>query len=319
MPNLRIRYDNLKPAVARVLKGRDRQETERFVALRSHYFETASFASRGRTERTRRGGVEGEVGRFRRRHMLPMPHVSSMEQLNDLVADGDASDDRRRIFGRPLTVGQHFEIEAPELRPLPAALFDRTLLLRPRVDTKSRVCVRQCFYSVPVRLAGRRIDVRLGAERVDALDGSVLLASHARAVAKGAEVLVLDHYLEVFRLKPGAFPGATALARSRASGAFTAVHDEFWQAARHRLGDAGGTRALVEVLLAHRSLPRDALLAGMRAALATGTVDPEVVVIEARKASERAVAPVVPIGALDRYDGPKPTLNGYDTLLEASS
>jgi transposase len=33
----RIRYDNLKPAVVRVLKGRDRSEAERFIALRSHY------------------------------------------------------------------------------------------------------------------------------------------------------------------------------------------------------------------------------------------------------------------------------------------
>jgi transposase len=33
----RIRYDNLKPAVIRVLRGRDRAEAERFVALRSHY------------------------------------------------------------------------------------------------------------------------------------------------------------------------------------------------------------------------------------------------------------------------------------------
>ncbi|MBW3615776.1 MAG: hypothetical protein KY439_10785 [Actinobacteria bacterium] len=103
------------------------------------------------------------------------------------------------------------------------------------------------------------------------------------------------------------------------SAALAKENDEFWQAARHRLGDAGGTRALVEVLLAHRSVPRDALLAGMRAALVVGSVDPEVVVIEARKTSERAVAPVVPIGALNRYDRPKPTLNGYDTLLEASS
>lgn len=31
-----IRYDNLKPAVVRVLKGRDRAESERFIALRSH-------------------------------------------------------------------------------------------------------------------------------------------------------------------------------------------------------------------------------------------------------------------------------------------
>jgi transposase len=36
----RIRYDNLKPAVTRVLKGRDRDEAERFIALRSHYLLT---------------------------------------------------------------------------------------------------------------------------------------------------------------------------------------------------------------------------------------------------------------------------------------
>ena len=48
-----------------------------------------------------------------------------MDELNDLVASGDVRDDRRRIFGRPITVGQHFEIEAPELRPLPAVRFDK--------------------------------------------------------------------------------------------------------------------------------------------------------------------------------------------------
>jgi transposase len=32
-----VRYDNLKPAVVRVLRGRDRVESERFTALRSHY------------------------------------------------------------------------------------------------------------------------------------------------------------------------------------------------------------------------------------------------------------------------------------------
>jgi transposase len=32
----RIRYDNLKPAVVRVLIGRERSESERFIVLRSH-------------------------------------------------------------------------------------------------------------------------------------------------------------------------------------------------------------------------------------------------------------------------------------------
>src|SRR6266536_1153224 len=37
VPAGRIRYDNLKPAVTRILLGRDRVENERFIALRSHY------------------------------------------------------------------------------------------------------------------------------------------------------------------------------------------------------------------------------------------------------------------------------------------
>ncbi|HEX5535489.1 MAG TPA: IS21 family transposase, partial [Actinomycetales bacterium] len=37
VPLDKIRYDNLKPAVSRVLCGRTRQETERWVAFRSHY------------------------------------------------------------------------------------------------------------------------------------------------------------------------------------------------------------------------------------------------------------------------------------------
>jgi transposase len=42
----RIRYDNLKPAVIRVLRGRDRAEAERFVALRSHYKSVPSTSGR---------------------------------------------------------------------------------------------------------------------------------------------------------------------------------------------------------------------------------------------------------------------------------
>jgi transposase len=33
----RVRYDNPGPAVVRVLRGRDRAESERFIALRSYY------------------------------------------------------------------------------------------------------------------------------------------------------------------------------------------------------------------------------------------------------------------------------------------
>jgi transposase len=55
----RTRYDNLKPAVIRVLRGRDRAEAERFIALRSHYGFDSFFCIPGQQGAREKGGVEG--------------------------------------------------------------------------------------------------------------------------------------------------------------------------------------------------------------------------------------------------------------------
>ena len=52
------------------------------------------------------GRVAEEIGRFRRRHLTPMPHVGSLAALNEALAAADARDDARRIPGRTETVGQ---------------------------------------------------------------------------------------------------------------------------------------------------------------------------------------------------------------------
>jgi transposase len=313
----RIRYDNLKAAVAKILRGRDRLESERFVALRSHYGFDSFFCQPGLKGAHEKGGVEGEIGRFRRRHMVPVPRAGSMAELNEALLAAAGKDDRRFIASRRLTVGQHFALEAPQLRPLPAEAFDYQAVGNYRADRKARVSVRGAFYSVPARYSGRRLDVRVGAETVEALDGARVVARHPRSL-KGQENLVLDHYLEVLQYKPGALPGATALARARAAGAFTQVHERFWAEARRRQGDRDGTRALIEVLLLHRTMAAGAVITGMETALAAGSTSPAVVAIEARRAAEGGQVPV-PMGeGLARFDRPKPTTDKYDQLLEGS-
>jgi transposase len=311
----RIRYDNLKPAVVRVMKGRGRIETERFIAMRSHYGFESFFCLPGVKGAHEKGGVEGEVGRFRRRNMVPVPDVASLLALNALVARGDERDDHRHIESRRLSVAQHFAAERPMLKALPDEAFEVALHLSCRVDTKSRICVRQSFYSVPVRYAGRRIDVCLGAAHVAAMDGTSIVAHHPRAVGKGAEVLDLDHYLEVLTVKPGALAGASALVHARRSGAFTEVHQRFWDLARKKLGDQDGTRALIQVLLLHRSMADDMVIAGMERTMATGSIDPEVVAVEARRSVGRPVGVQISDHALTVFDRPAPTLSRYDDLL----
>jgi hypothetical protein len=314
----RIRYDNLKPAVVRVLRGRDRAESERFIALRSHYGFDSFFCTPGKDGAHEKGGVEAEIGRFRRRHLVPVPTVDSLAGLNQLIAAADVIDESRVITGRPITVGAAFAAEAPQLMPLPAEGFDPARILTARVDARARICVRQCYYSVPARFAGRRLTVRLSATTVEAFDGPRLVARHARAVGRHVEVLALDHYLEVLKTKPGALPGATALAQAKAAGLFTSTHQAYWDAARRVRGDAAGTRALIELLLAHRRLPATVLQTAMSEAIAAGLVDPHVILIQARRDATRHIAPVVGIGELARYDRPAPTLTSYDQLLTGS-
>ena len=319
VPTGQIRYDNLKPAVIKVLLGRERLENPRFVALRSHYGFDSFYCEPGLDGAHEKGGVEGEIGRFRRNHLTPMPAVASLGDLNTHMAEADLADDARRIARRAETVGESAVREAPYLAALPDDLFDITTTITCIVDTKARICVRQCYYSVPAGLARRRVEVRLGGRDLKVFDRGKLVATHERLLHRGSEELVLDHYLEILVRKPGALPGSTALASARASGAFGPTHESFWKEARRRLGDGRGTRALIGVLLHQRALPADAVVAGMSAALRIGSVDPAVVAVEARRHLEAsAPAPVIPIG-VRLAARPTPTLEGYDALLEGAA
>ena len=310
----RVRYDNLKSAVVRVLKGRSRVESERFTQLRAHYLFDAFFCLPGVEGAHEKGGVEGEIGRFRRRHFVPLPDVASLSELQGLVEAADRFDDARHIEGRQLSVGEHFALEAPQLRALPADAFDATLVLVVRVDTKARVCVRQNFYSVPVTMMGRKVTAKLGANSVALFDGPRHLARHDRAPGRGREVLVLDHYLETLAAKPGALAGASALESARRSGRFGPTHEAFWRAARARLGDAAGTRALIGVLLLERTMSASLVAQGMVRAMSVAAYDAGVVAIEARRSLDE---PTTPIERADlaRYERRLPTLSPYDALI----
>jgi hypothetical protein len=150
------------------------------------------------------------------------------------------------------------------------------------------------------------------------------------------KVLDLDHSLEILTRKPGALPGATALVQARAAGTFTPAHEAFWAAARKALGDGPGTRALVEVLLLHRHLGHAEVVAGLSGALAVGSVSPDVVAVEARKAAQQPGIQPSPLPASPRSnqvislnqrrqpgppddDRPLPSVTVYDDLLGRTS
>jgi transposase len=186
----RIRYDNARALVARVLRGRDRTESERFIALRSHYGFDSFFCQPGERGAHEKGGIEGEVGRQRRRFFVPMPRVRSLAELNADLEVADRSDLARHIGSRRSTVGQDGEVDRAALRPLPVEPFDFARLTSVRVDTKARVCVRQSFYSVPARYAGRSLNARIGGTAIELLDGGTVVAAANQGVTPANAVVL---------------------------------------------------------------------------------------------------------------------------------
>lgn len=329
--------------------GRARVENQRWLLFRSHYSFDAFYCQPGITGAHEKGGVEGEVGRFRRNRLSPMPVVDSLAQLNEMIRGWDEADDNRRVADRIRTVAQDLATEQPLLTALPDEEFDPGLVLHPRVDRSSLVTVRMAKYSVPARLIGRPVRVSLRASELVVFDGRQVVARHPRLVARGGHSVDLDHYLEVLRHKPGAMPGSTALAQARKAGTFTPAHEAFWAAGRRAHGDAAGTGELIDVLLLHRYMDGVDVTAGLIAALSVGAVSADVVAVQARKhactraadgsgsgrcpgpqpvgVDERNVAQVVSltrrrlddpaavIAGLPPDSRPLPSLEKYDSLL----
>jgi hypothetical protein len=73
VPTGMIRYDNLKPTVILIAVGRERFAHPRFVAMRSHYGFDSFFCAPGIEGAHEKGGVDGEIGWFRRRPLTPIP------------------------------------------------------------------------------------------------------------------------------------------------------------------------------------------------------------------------------------------------------
>ena len=109
---LRLVYDNLSAAVRRRV-GAERQLTDRFQALVSHYLLEPCFARPG--EGHDKGSVESRGKGIRLAHMSPVPQGRTLEQIaGEVLASVDAAHSERA----------RWEEEQEALRELPAVGFE---------------------------------------------------------------------------------------------------------------------------------------------------------------------------------------------------
>jgi transposase len=313
----RLRYDNLSSAVKKILHGRQREETERFVAFRSHWGYQAEFCTRGQGHE--KGGVEGEQGYFRRNHWTPVPRAKDLAELNAYLLDCCRQDEERLIGDREQAVGAGMAREREHLLPLAVEGFPVSEVCFPRVDAQGCVRVRTNWYSTPLR-PGTPVRVEVLPAYIEVWQEGRWVARHERCYEHGRKVLELEHYLPALLYKPGALAGSTALQQWRAQGRWPESFDRFWALLMRRRGRQEGTREMVELLLLGREHGWEKLEGVIRSALEWGCSDAAAVrhllTTEPRLTeSSPAALTVSDLGALLRYERPRPGTHEYDQLL----
>jgi transposase len=196
----RVIYDNLRLAVKRVVKLSERELTDRFRALCSHYLFEPCFARVG--EGHDKGGVEGRGRGVRWQHMTPIVQGRDLEEISaKVLADVELLyRSKRRRDGTRLE--DLFAEEQRALLPLPSVAFEAREAQPIAISRSSTATVYGARYSLPSRWA-----------RLDAM--AYVGATDVRFVCRGEELLLprkapgeeeirYKHYMRELSRKPNA-------------------------------------------------------------------------------------------------------------------
>ena len=195
----RIVYDNLTAAVKRRV-GIERELTDRFRALSSHYLFEPCFARRG--EGHDKGGVEARGKGIRLAHMTPIPRGDTLSEIAAalLTEVDEAANSKAGRDGR--TVVAKFGEEAVLLRSLSPAPFDARRVQPVTVSRQALVRLGGVEYSVPSTWARLDATAYIGVDTIDIhCMGEDVTVKRER---RGGRRVTYRHYLKELSRKPQA-------------------------------------------------------------------------------------------------------------------
>jgi transposase len=238
----RFAYDNLKPAVAKMLAGSERELTARFTALSNHYLFEACFA-RPATGHDK-GGVEARGKGVRWQHLVPIPAGNTLDEISRQLLqrlDNEATEKRDKT-GR--TVSERFTEEKAFMLPVPEHRFEPAKTRTVTVTRRALVQLEGAHYSVWCTWAGLTVTAHIGVNDI-VLAGPDGRVTHAR-VGFGQRGVDYRHYLPELAKKPQALRQVADELLPRLSETFRRV----WKQLVDEHGPKQGARAFAQVLKA---------------------------------------------------------------------
>ena len=259
----RLVYDNLAAAVKRILGLKERELTDRFRALVSHFLFEPCFA-RPRQGHDK-GGVEGRGKSIRLQHLTPIVAGPDLEAIS-AAALCDVERlwrQRHHADGRPLST--LFEEERALLRPVPAAPFEPRCLEPVSISHSATVKLDRSVYSLPERWACLDAEAWVGARDI-------------RFCCRGEETirprqLPGKTYIDYrdYRRELSRKPQAVRQVAPELVAQLGEPYQRLWALLEKTHGDRQAGRILAGILGALNDHGEDAVTTAIQEALASGT------------------------------------------------
>jgi len=260
-------YDNMRTAVDKVGKGKERSVNARFESMTGHYLFEAEFCNRAAG--WEKGRVEKNV-QDRRRHIwreAGEKRWASLAELNAwlIQACQDSWSELTHPDWPELTVADVWQDERTRLMRLPKP-FDGYVEQPARVTATSLIHFQRNRYSVPCEWVNSVVSLRAYPEflRVVSIHGEVV--DLVRSFERDQTFYDWQHYISLIERKPGAL---------RNGAPFKTMPEPLQELQRQLLKNPGGDRVMAQVLSAVPLHGLDSVLAAIQIALQTGRVSAE--------------------------------------------
>lgn len=301
-------YDNMKTAVDRVGRGKERTVNVRFQAMCSHYLFEPEFCNRAAG--WEKGIVEKNVQDRRRQiwHEVAERRWGSLEELNRWLAERcrSAWEEMRHPQWSELTIAELLQDEQARLMPLPRA-FDGYIEQPVRVSATGLIHVQRNRYSVPTECAHRVVSLRMYPFELVVVAEGQEVARHVRSFEREQTFYDWRHYISLIVKKPGAL---------RNGAPFATMPEPLVRLQGCLLKHPGGDRVMAQVLAAVPVHGIEAVLVAAEIALESGRPSGEHVMNVLARLKSPSVAPVadMPGIALTLTEEPAADVGRYEQL-----
>ena len=305
-------YDNMKTAVDKVGRGKQRQVNARFRAMVSHFLYEAEFCNPAAG--WEKGQVEKNVRDARHRLLQDAPAFVDLAALNDWL------EQRCQALWTEIahpeladrSIAEVLEDERRALMAMPPP-FDGFVEHTKRVSPTCLINFERNRYSIPAAFANRVVSLRVYADRLVIVAEAQIIAEHVRVFSRdhssrGKTVYDWRHYLAVVQRKPGAL---------RNGAPFAELPMSFKRLRSVLMKRDGGDREMADILALVLHHDEKLVEQAVREAIASGIVSKTHILNGlSRLLDTPPSAALEPPPALNLQDEPVANTERYDHLRE---